>query len=339
MSSQSSPEGILQLGFAFWASRTFLAAIEMGLFTEIARRGPMTLAGIEEEFALHRRSSRDFLDALVALGMLTRDAAGRYDNTPDGAAFLDRNKPSYIGGILEMCSHRLYPFWDQLPEALRDGLPKNEAARGGAGFFQELYADPERLKLFLQSMTGLSMGSALAIARQFPWTRYHTVIDIGCAQGNVSVQVALAHGHITGGGFDLPVVQPIFDHYINSFELGGRLKFYPGDFMTDPLPKADVLVMGHILHDWDLDQKHMLLRKAYDALPPGGALIVHEAIIDDERRKNAFGLLMSLNMLIETPGGFDFTGADCAKWMKSAGFRDIHIEHLVGPDSMVVAIK
>jgi len=112
-----------------------------------------------------------------------------------------------------------------------------------------------------------------------------------------------------------------------------------GDFFADPLPRADVLVMGHILHDWDLDEKRLLLQKAYDALAAGGALIVYDAIIDDERRGNAFGLLMSLNMLIETPGGFDYTGADCCAWMQQTGFRDTYVEHLVGPDSMVVAIK
>lgn len=339
MSQQVTPDAILQLGFAFWSSRTLLAAVEMGLFTEIERRGRMTLGEVETALRLSQRSSRDFLDALVALGMLQRDGEGRYHNTPAGAAFLVRNKPGYIGGIMEMCSQRLYGFWNDLPQALRDGQPKNEAARGGQNFFQELYASPQRLKLFLQSMTGLSMGSALAMAQKFPWANYKTVIDIGCAQGCIPVQVALAHPHLSGGGFDLPVVQPIFEEYVASFNLQQRLKFYPGDFMKEPLPRADVLVMGHILHDWDLDQKQMLIGKAYDALPAGGALILHEALIDDERRSNVFGLLMSLNMLIETPGGFDYTGQDARRWLTAAGFKDVRVEHLVGPDSMVVARK
>ena len=97
--------------------------------------------------------------------------------------------------------------------------------------------------------------------------------------------------------------------------------------------------MGHVLHDWGIDDKRMLLRKAYDALSEGGALIVYESIIDDDRSKNAFGLMMSLNMLIETPAGFDYTGADCQGWMKEAGFRETRVEHLVGPDSMVIGIR
>ena len=118
-----------------------------------------------------------------------------------------------------------------------------------------------------------------------------------------------------------------------------RVRFVAGSFFEQPLPKADVILMGHILHDWGIDDKRMLIRKAYDAVPEGGALIVYEAIIDDDRSKNAFGLMMSLNMLIETPGGFDYTGADCQGWMKEAGFRETRVEHLVGPDSMVIGIR
>ena len=112
-----------------------------------------------------------------------------------------------------------------------------------------------------------------------------------------------------------------------------------GDFFKQELPKTDVVLMGHILHDWDLDTKRMLIGKAYDALPPGGALVIFEALIDDDRSKNAFGLLMSLNMLIETPGGFDYSGADVMGWLKDAGFKETRVEHLVGPDSMAVGIK
>ncbi len=334
--SKLAPDGILQLGLAFWGAKTLLTAVELGLFTFLAK-GPKNVAALSKQFDLHGRSATDFLDALVALGMLKR-SAGKYGNTPEASLFLDRNKPSYVGGILEMANQRLYPFWGSLTEALHTGKPQNEATRG-VDFFGELYSNPAILKLFLKSMTGLSMGAALAIAAKFPWKNYKTFVDIGTAQGGLPVQIALAHKHLTGGGYDLPVVQPIFEEYIQSFKLDKRLKFHPGSFLTDPLPTADVLVMGHILHDWNLEEKLMLIRKAYNALPKGGALVIYEAIIDDKRSKNAFGLLMSLNMLIETPGGFDYTGADCIGWMKKVGFKKCRVEHLVGPDSMVVGIK
>jgi hypothetical protein len=336
MDNQSSPDSILQLGLAFWGSKALLSAVELGLFTELAK-GPLDADALSHRLGLHARGARDFLDALVALRMLERHG-DQYANTVDGDMFLDRAKPTYIGGGLEMANARLYGFWGSLTEALRTGLPQNEAKRG-ENFFATLYADPARLEGFLKAMTGLSLRAGRAIATQFPWKEYKTCIDIGAAQGCVPVQIALAHPHLTGGGMDLPVVRPIYETYVREHRLEERLRFYPGDFFSDPLPQADVLIMGHILHDWNAEEKGTLLKKAYAALPKGGALIVHEALIDDQRRENALGLLMSLNMVIETPGGFDYTGADCMAWMREAGFRDMWVEHLAGPDSMVVGLK
>jgi SAM-dependent methyltransferase len=335
--AEVTPDAIVQLGLAFWGSKTLLSAVELGVFSELAGGDALDCEVLRERLGLHPRSARDFFDALVALGMLERED-GRYANTPATEQFLDRAKPSYIGGMLEMANARLYGFWGSLTEGLRTGAPQNEA-KDGEDFFGALYADRARLEQFAMAMSSLSGVAGQGIAAKFPWRKYGSVIDIGCAEGAVPAQIALAHEHITGGGFDLPPLEPIFDAYVARLGLGERLSFTAGDFFADPLPKADVLVMGHILHDWDADQKRLLLQKAYDALPDGGALIVYEAIIDDERRSNAFGLLMSLNMLIETPGGFDYTGADCRAWMQQTGFRESYVEHLIGPDSMVVGIK
>ena len=332
-----TPESIMQLGLGFWGSKTLLSAIELGVFTELAK-SPLSTDELTARLQLHPRGARDFLDALVALGMLEREN-DVYRNSQATDMFLDRNKPTYLGGMLEMANERLYPFWGSLTEGLRTGLPQNEVKTGGAGLFENLYGDPDRLRLFLGGMTGLSMGASRAIAQKFPWKHYQTVVDVGGAQGGLLVQVCLAHPHLKGINFDLAVVGPIFEEYVAANGLSDRLAFRTGDFFNEPLPAADVITMGHILHDWNLDEKRMLLDKAYQALPEGGALIVFEALIDDERRQNAFGLLMSLNMLIETPGGFDYTGKDCSGWMREAGFRETRVEHLVGPDSMVVGIK
>jgi hypothetical protein len=331
-----SPDHILQTGLAFWASKTLMSAVEMEVFTELAR-GPETLHALTGRLGLHPRSSRDFLDALVALGFLEREG-DHYRNSPSADVFLDERKPSYIGGILEMANKRLYHHWRHLTTAIRTGENQNEAT-GEADTFAALYADPTRLKGFLRAMTGVSRGANLAIANKFPWSKYKSAADCGTAQGDLIVQVALKNQHLSGIGFDLPEVAPIFEEYAEQNGLSSRLRFQPGSFFTDPLPRVDVIMMGHILHDWNLEEKKMLIRKAYDAIPEGGAFIAYDAIIDDDRRSNAFGLLMSLNMLIETPGGFDYTGADCMSWMKEAGFRETRVEHLVGPDSMVIGIK
>lgn len=332
-----TPEKILQTGLAFWPAKTLLSAIELGVFTRLAG-GAQSAESLGAQLGLHPRSVTDFFDTLVALGFLTRDN-GLYANTPETELFLDRNQPSYVGGILEMANQRLYPFWGHLTEALRTGQPQNEMKTGGAGMFETLYAEPARLREFLAAMTGISHGANMTIARAFPWKDYRTFVDVGSAQGDLAAQVALANPHLRGVGFDLPEVGPIFTDYVKAVGVSDRLTFTPGNFFKQDIPNAEVVMMGHILHDWDLATKKMLVQKAFEALPAGGAFIVYESIIDDDRSKNAFGLMMSLNMLIETSGGFDYTGADCSAWMVEAGFRTTRVEPLVGPDSMVIGIK
>jgi hypothetical protein len=334
---QPNPDHILQTGLGFWASKTLLSAVEMQLFTDLARQ-PRPLSEISARLGLHPRAALDFLDALVALGFLQRHD-GVYQNTPDTDLFLDSSKPSYIGGILEMANLRLYPFWGNLTAALRTGEPQNETSRGEPSPFTSIYADPARLEGFLKAMTGISRSANLAIASKFPFKDFTSAVDVGTAQGDLITQVSLANSHLSGTGFDLPEVGPIFNDYVATNGLSSRVHFQPGSFFDQPIPSADVVMMGHILHDWDLPTKSMLVRKAYEALPTGGAFIVYDSIIDDDRSKNAFGLLCSLNMLIETSGGFDYTGADCMGWMQQAGFHSTRVEHLLGPESMVVGIK
>lgn len=329
-------EHILQTGLGFWSSKALLSAVELGVFTVLAQ-GPADLETLQTKLGLHPRSARDFLDALVALKFLDRKD-GVYSNSAEADLFLDRAKPSYVGGMLDMASRRLFGFWASLTEALRTGEHQNEA-KHGVDFFAAAYADPQRLRGFLAAMTAISAGPARIIAEKFNWRDYKSFIDLGAAQGIVPATLARAHPHLTGIGFDLPQVGPIFEEFIAGQGVADRVRFQPGDFFKDALPNADVIVMGHILHDWDLAGKRTLLEKVFDALPPGGAVIVYDAIIDNERHENAFGLLMSLNMLIETPGGFDYTGADCQGWMRQAGFRATRVEHLAGPDSMVIGIK
>jgi len=324
------------LASAFWGSKVLLSAVELELFSVLAKER-LNAVELGDRLQKHPRARRDFFDALVSLNMLKRDE-DLYSNTPETDFFLDKAKPSYIGGWLEMFNVRLYRFWGSLTEGLRTGKPQNEI-KSGEDLFTALFRDSEKTRIFMHAMTGLSMGDAQAIAQKFPWKNYKTFYDIGTAEGGLPVQVALRHEHLIGGGFDLSNVQPIFESYVSSFGLQRRLKFLPGDFFKDPLPNADVIVMGHILHDWNMEEKLFLLKKVYEALPENGACIVYESIIDDERKQNTAGLLMSLNMLIETQGGFDYSGKDCTEWMRKTGFRGVYVEHLAGPDSMVVGLK
>jgi hypothetical protein len=288
-------ETIMQVGLGFWASKTLLSAIEMEVFTELAH-GAEDLNSLQGRLGLHPRAARDFLDALVALGFLQR-VNGKYSNMPSTDKFLDKRKPTYVGGILEMANRRLYHFWGNLTAALRTG-EQNEAKGGGPNFFGALYADPENLKGLLKAMTGISTGANRLIASKFPWKNYKTAVDVGTAQGDLIVQVALANPHISGIGFDLAEVVPTFEEYVAANGLSSRVTFRAGSFFDADLPKTDVVMMGHILHDWNLDEKKISSARP-EAIPRGG-LIVYDNIIDDDR-SNAFGLLASLNMLVKTP--------------------------------------
>jgi len=338
---QLDPSQIMQVGMGFWASKTLLSAVELQLFTEL---GSGRIAGeeIAERVGLHPRATYDFLDTLVALGFLEREGEGseaRYGNTPETGAFLDNAKPTYIGGILEMANARLYGFWGDLTEALKTGKPQNEIKSVGKSMFEELYSDPARLEQFMKAMQGISLGNFQALAANFDFSKYETICDVGGATGQLCTTLAAHHEHLRCTSYDLPVVAPIAEKEIAASGQAERVQVASGDFFDDPIPKADVVTMSLILHDWNLERKMHLIRAAYDALPEGGALIAIENLIDDARRENAFGLMMSLNMLIEFGDAFDFSGSDFAGWCREVGFRDIEILPLTGPASAGIAYK
>jgi hypothetical protein len=341
MSAQVGPSHIMQVGMGFWASKTLLSAVELELFTKLGSEA-MTAGELAGALALHERAIPDFPDALVALELLDREGEGddaRYRNTPSTAVFLDKASPAYIGGILEMSNSRLYGFWGDLTEALQTGKPQNEIKHSGTPVFDELYSDPDRLEQFMNAMTGISLGPFHALADKFDFSRYDTLCDVGGATGQLSITVANRHPHMRCVTHDLDAVEPIAKRTIDGAGLSDRVSTEAGDFFTEPLPKADVVTMGMILHDWDLDRKMHLIKAAYDALPEGGAFIVVENLIDDARRENVFGLLMSLNMLIEFGDAFDFTGADFAGWCTEVGFKDVEVLPLAGPASAGIAYK
>jgi len=335
------PSKIMQIGMGFWASKTLLTAVNMELFTHLAKR-ELSGTEIQNKLRLHQRSLYDFLDTLVALGFLKRSGLKEnaiYSNSEDADLFLDKDKPSYIGGILEMSNNRLYPFWNDLEEGLKTGKPQNETKNGGKPIFEAIYANEESLREFIHGMGGVQAGNFMALAHNFDFSAYHTLCDIGGSGANLSIHVAKNNEHMRCLSFDLPPVNPVATENVFKMGLSDKITIRSGDFFTDDFPKADVITMGNILHDWGTKDKVMLIKKAYDALPKGGALIVIENIIDDERNKNAFGLMMSLNMMIETEGGFDFSAKDFEDWATEAGFQEISVMPLTGPSSAVIAIK
>ena len=335
------PSNIMQIGMGFWASKTLLTAVKLELFSHLATK-PLTGIEVKHRLSLHGRGLFDFLDTLVALGFLQKNGTAEtatYSNSADSDLFLDKNKLSYMGGLLEMANNRLYPFWNFLEEGLKRGTPQNEIRTGEISLFEKIYSDKDKTREFVNAMAGAQAGNFMTFASKFDFSPYSTLCDIGGAGAQLSAHVVSKNPHMKCISFDLPPVSPIALENVSKMGVADKVEIISGDFFNDSFPKADIITMGNILHDWGTTDKKMLIRKAYDALPKGGALVVIENIIDNERRENAFGLMMSLNMLIETVEGYDFTAADFEEWARDAGFIETFDMRLTGPTSAVIAIK
>jgi precorrin-6B methylase 2 len=343
-SIQPSPENIMQIGTGFWASKILLSAVKFQLFTLLAENNSMSAQQIKSALNLQctNRNVYDFLDALTAFHFLNREGlleTARYSNSNDTAIFLDKNKPSYIGGILEMLNNRLYNNWGNLEAGFLTGHSQNKAANGKEDPFESLYATPEKLKEFINAMSGIQMGNFIAFAQKFDFSKYKTLTDAGGSSGLLSCMVARYQPHMSCISFDLPAVESIARENLFCLESADRVKLMSGNFFTGTIPAADVVVMGNILHDWDEQLKMKLMEKAFEAIPDGGAFVAIENIIDDDRKQNAFGLMMSINMLVETGKGFDYTFADFSKWAEKVGFKSTALLPLAGPASAAIAYK
>jgi len=343
-SSQPNPEHIMQIGMGFWASKVLLAATEFDLFTMLSAK-KLKAAEIKARLNLKTtvRHVCDFLDSLVSLGFLEREGVysdAVYSNTADTDYFLDTRKPAYIGGILKMSNHRLYRFWADLEQGLKTGEAQNESKHSlVGGGFDEMYKDPVKLEEFMNAMSGIQMGNFMALVNKFDFNKYKTMVDVGGADGWLSIQVCLKHPGISCTTIDLSPVEPLARKKISHFKLSDRIRFLAGDFFKDEIPHADVITMGNILHGMDEDTKQDVINKIYRSVNPGGVFMAIENVIDNERRKNAFGLMMSLNMLIENGDAFDYTENDFKKWAEKAGFKKVEIIPLAGPASAAIAYK
>jgi hypothetical protein len=326
----------MQIGSAYRQAKVLLSAVELGVFSELAT-GPLDATDLANRVRVHSRAARDFFDALVAMGLLARDDKGQYRNTEESDHYLDQAKPTYLGASFDQYNRREYALWGSLTRSLQTGNPVAETH--GQDHFESLYSDAARFRTFVTAMTSGSLLAAQGIAQQFPWENYKTLCDVGTAQGCLPVQVALAHSHVRAVGFDLSALRPAFEAYAVERNVADRLSFMGGDFFNDPLPPADVIVLGRVLHNWDLETKKMLLAKAYQAIPIGGAVIVYDMLIDDDRRTSSAGLLSSLNMLLWTKGGFGYTASDCTDWLTAVGFAETNVQKLPGGNSMILAHK
>jgi len=335
-SAGPSATALLRLGQGLWPAKVLLSALELELFHVLAREGPLSAEALRTQLNLHPRGARDFFDTLVALNVLEREN-DRYALTPIAAACFVDAAPANVGEWLRQVGDYSFRSWPQLTTALRTGQPQIAAA--GGDFFVQLYENPEQLRRYALSMTAITREATGMLVQRFPWQRYRTVIDVGTGQnGMPTVPLAQAYPHLSGGSFDQPVCAAVYAEYAAAQGGRGQLRFIAGDPRRDPLPSADVLLVGQLMHWLTQEEKQDLIARAYAALPAEGALIIVDTLIDDDRRTAAIALQISLAALLQSSGAC-FTGAECCAWLRQAGFRETHVTPLAGSFAMVVGLK
>lgn len=339
--AQSGLRKIIDIGFAFQQAKVLLSALEFDLFT-ILGQGGMTGEQIREKLELHPRGLWDFLDCLLSMGILEREGEGEkaiYRNSQEAALYLNRQSPYYAGGILELANSRLYNLWGDLADALKNGKPQNEILYEGKTYYENIYSDPNLAEEFANAMAGASGENYRLLSQKFNFSKYNSLCDIGGSTGLLSICVAKSHKNINCTSFDLEAMEIIAKKNVKRHGLEERIKIVSGDFLNDSLPKAEVITMGMILHNWNLETKKNLIRTVYEALPGNGVFIVIEMMIDDERRECCAGFLQSLNMLLEFGEAFDFTIQELKDWCNEIGFKRYDVINLNGPFSAVIAYK
>ncbi|MFC4148496.1 methyltransferase [Micromonospora mangrovi] len=329
------PGPLIRLTIADCGAKVLQSAVQLDVFTALAA-GPKDAAELAGAAGLHPRLAADFLDALAGLGLLIRED-GRYRNSPLSDAYLVQGRDTYLGGFVDLTNETLYGTWGRLTEALRTGEPQHLDPDKG-GFVGDRHADPEKMKRFLKGLDAFSDRMGAELAEAVDWSGYRSFVDLGGARGNLAAVLVDRHPHLDATCYDLPRTGPIFDEHISRLGRTGRVRFVGGDFFTDPIPQADVIVLGHILHGFDADQSRRLLRRVYQAVRPGGSVLIYDRMIDDAR-SNADRLLSSLHMRLVSRDGGEYRVADCRAWVAAAGFTDGGDRPLLGTHTLVIGSR
>jgi len=310
---------LMALSSGFWAFKTMAAAHDLNLFSLLAGGASTTAAELAEMLLIARRPAEMLLTGCAALGLLEK-ADGRYRNTPLSEAYLVRGNPYYFGGWVEMADKRLYAGWGRLTEALLTDRPTTWDPSTQSSLFEG--EDPKMLSLFWEAMHSLSTMTARQLGDAVDFGTFRRLLDIGGGSGAYDIELCKCYPLLRATVFDLPHAAAIAAEKIAAAGLSERIGVEAGSFF-DRIPEGhDVHLLSMILHDWDEAKNRALLQRSFAALPRGGAVVISELLVNDEKTGPAPAALMSLNMLIETEGR-NYTPAEYSAWLEEAGFRDI----------------
>ena len=330
---KKSVKNLLASHMEYWPSQVLLTAVELDLFNMLGDE-KLSAQELGDRLGLsHPRGTYDFFDALVALEFLGREGdgpSGKYKNIPEMRWLLTSDQAMMFGG---------YEVWRNLATALKTGkslvLPDTHAPKNNTTYDVYYGNGPQE---FFYAMESLQQQNFERLAEVFDFSKYSSMADIGCASGLLARIIYQAFSQLQIICFDLPSVAPHVQDLVDIAEAGDRISVVSGDFFEDDLPYADVITMGNVLHNWEIEKQKVLIQKAFDALPDGGAFIVIENLIDNTRRTHPSSLLLSLNMLIEF-GSCSFTAEEFEAWCLESGFRSCEFIELTETGTAAIAYK
>jgi acetylserotonin O-methyltransferase len=333
----ADPSVVLDLMEAFRRSKTMFAAVSIGVFDELAD-GPQTLSTLTASLAANEDALGRLLDACVCLQLLERQGDA-YANTPAAAAFLCQQSPQRLTGYINFSNTVMWQLWSHLEDAVREGTHRWQQTYGWDGpIFASFFKTEESLHEFLMGMNGYGLISSPHVVGAFNLSGYHRLVDLGGATGHLAIEACRRYSHLQATVFDLPDAMPLARTTIDGSGVADRIELVPGDFFQDELPEGDLYALGRILHDWNEEKIICLLEKIYARLPEGGALLIAEKLITEERDGPRWALMQSLNMLTCTEGK-ERTLTEYENLLKLVGFSQVSGCRTSSPLDATLAIK
>jgi acetylserotonin N-methyltransferase len=331
------PAPVLDLIEAFRRSKTMFAALALGVFDRL-REQPAGAAELARLLEADAGALERLLDGCVGLGLL-RKQAGVYRNQPVADVYLCSASPHSMHGYVLYSDEVLFPMWANLADAVREGTHRWKQTFGLDGaIFSHFFRTDGAMRDFILGMHGAGMVSSPLAVTAFDLSRFRRMVDLGGATGHLVIAACERYPALRGAVFDLGRVTAIAREKVAQSPARGRIEVLAGDFFEDDLPAADLYALGRVLHDWSEEKIDALLGVVYDKLPPGGALLIAEKLLDQDKSGPVPALMQSLNMLVITEGR-ERTAGEYEALLRKAGFAQVEARRTGSVLDVVLATK
>ncbi len=320
-------------GLGFMNAATLLSAMELGLFDALSE-GPLTLGEVARRTGLSEDRADKLVTACAAIDLVHR-AGDKISNVEDCDRFLVRGKPTYFGDYLLHFAKESWSKWGRLTEYLKTTDTK------GRGRYYEMSDDPKASRALTEAGYTGSQGTARVLARRFDFSRYHHLLDIGGGSGVYSIEACRRYPGLRATVLDFPAVCVVTREFVEKTGMTDRIEVIPGDFAAAPFPTgADVALLCGNIHAYDSETAAQVVKKTFDILPHGGAMIICDYMLNDEKTGPAVAAFLSVAQAFQPGVGKVHTGADFRSYMEAAGFRVDRVEEfLEGSMGWATAVK